>query len=272
MSAPRMKWFVRPASCAAALVFLCACQDKAASPPLPSGPPAETAAAPGEAASGEAARQAPAGAAKPIEPAAAKPIEPAAPKPAAPATPPEKTPMKEGKPVAQGLETITLGGGCFWCVEAVVERLEGVVEAVSGYMGGHVENPTYEQVCTKTTGHAEVIRVSFDPAKITLEEILDVFWQAHDPTTLNRQGADVGPQYRSVVFYHAPEQRNIATQSKAKLDASGKYASPAVTEIAEASKFWEAEDYHQNYYDLNKDRNPYCRVVISPKLKKLGME
>lgn len=280
MSALRMKWFARPASCAAALVFLCACQDEVAPPPPPPpAPPADTAPAPRGPAPGEAAKEAPARAEVSVEPAGAKPAapkpsapKPAAPKPAAPATPPEKTPMKEGKPVAQGLETITLGGGCFWCVEAVVERLEGVVEAVSGYMGGHVENPTYEQVCTKTTGHAEVIRVSFDPAKITLEEILDVFWQAHDPTTLNRQGADVGPQYRSAIFYHAPEQRNIATQSKAKLDASGKYASPAVTEITEASKFWEAEDYHQNYYDLNKDRNPYCRVVISPKLKKLGME
>jgi peptide-methionine (S)-S-oxide reductase len=185
---------------------------------------------------------------------------------------PEKTPMKEGKPVAQGMEVITLGGGCFWCTEAVIERLEGVSDVVSGYMGGHVESPTYEQICTKTTGHAEVIQVTFDPSKIKLEEVLDVFWQAHDPTTLNRQGADQGPQYRSVIFYHSPEQKNIAVQSKAKLDASGMYGNPAVTEISEAAKFWEAEDYHQNYYVLNKDKNPYCRVVISPKLKKLGME
>lgn len=153
-----------------------------------------------------------------------------------------------------------------------MERLEGVTDVVSGYMGGHVDNPSYEQICTKTTGHAEVIQVTFDPAKISLEEILDVFWQAHDPTSLNRQGADTGPQYRSVIFYHTPEQRNVAMQSKSKLDASGMYENPSVTEISEASKFWVAEDYHQDYYNLNKDTNPYCRVVISPKLKKLGME
>ncbi len=180
--------------------------------------------------------------------------------------------MKEGTSAAPNSEVITLGGGCFWCTEAVMERLEGVIDVVSGYMGGHVENPTYEQICTKTTGHAEVIQVSFDPSKIPLGEILDVFWQAHDPTTLDQQGADIGPQYRSVIFYHTPAQRQIATDSMRKLDASGAYPAPAVTEIAEAGKFWVAEDYHQNYYELNKDKNPYCRVVISPKLKKLGME
>lgn len=280
-----MKWFSRSlVFAAAASLFLCACQEKTPAPVEPAKAPAE--AAPAE-------KPAPADAkpaeAKPADskPADAKPAEvksaepktsepkPEAPKPTetASTTPsPEKTPMKEGKPVAQGMEVITLGGGCFWCTEAVIERLEGVTDVVSGYMGGHVDNPTYEQICTKTTGHAEIIRVTFDPAKIKLEEILDVFWQAHDPTTLNRQGADVGPQYRSVIFYHTPEQKNIAEQSKAKLDASGKYENPAVTEIAEASTFWEAEDYHQNYYVLNKDTNPYCRVVISPKLKKLGME
>lgn len=181
--------------------------------------------------------------------------------------------MKEGTAVvAAGKEIITLGGGCFWCTEAVIERLEGVENVVSGYMGGHVENPTYEQVCTKTTGHAEVIQVTFDPAKITLDEVLDVFWQAHDPTTLNRQGNDIGPQYRSVIFYHTPQQRNVAMQSMKRLDESKVYEYPAVTEIAEASKFWVAEDGHQDYYELNKDSNPYCRAVISPKLKKLGME
>ena len=128
-----------------------------------------------------------------------------------------------------------------------MERLEGVTDVVSGYMGGHVDNPSYEQICTKTTGHAEVIQVTFDPAKISLEEILDVFWQAHDPTSLNRQGADTGPQYRSVIFYHTPEQRNVAMQSKSKLDASGMYENPSVTEISEASKFCVAEDYHQDY-------------------------
>ncbi|MBP6602461.1 MAG: peptide-methionine (S)-S-oxide reductase MsrA [Verrucomicrobiales bacterium] len=180
--------------------------------------------------------------------------------------------MKEGKSLDTGKDSITLGGGCFWCTEAVMERLEGVTDVVSGYMGGELENPTYEQICTKTTGHIEVIEVTFDPAIITLQEILDVFWQAHDPTSMDQQGADGGPQYRSVVFYHSPEQRNVVTQSMKKLNESGMYSRPAVTEIREAAKFWVAEDYHQNYYELNKDKNPYCRVVISPKLKKLGME
>lgn len=234
-------------------IVVCACQEKEAPPAAPASPPVS-----------EVKEVAPAETEKTV---AAVP-----PAPAEAVASPEKVPMKEGNAVASGMEVITLGGGCFWCTEAVIERLEGVTDVVSGYMGGHVENPTYEQICTKTTGHAEVIRVSFDPAKITLEEILDVFWQAHDPTTLNRQGADVGPQYRSVIFYHTPGQKNIAMQSKAKLDASGMYENPAVTEITEASTFWEAEDYHQNYYVLNKDKNPYCRVVISPKLKKLGME
>lgn len=217
-----------------------------------------------------------------VDPTAATPTEtaPAPPlveeksdeKPAETVSSPEKTPMKKGKIAAEGFEVATLGGGCFWCTEAVMERLEGVQEVVSGYMGGHVENPTYEQITSKTTGHAEVIQITYDPTKITFEELLDVFWQAHDPTTLNRQGADVGPQYRSVVFYHSPEQKNLAIQSKAKLDESKVYEYPAVTEISEASTFWEAEEEHQNYYELNKDSNPYCRVVISPKLKKLGLE
>lgn len=184
----------------------------------------------------------------------------------------EDVPMKKGEAVKEGLELATIGGGCFWCTEAVMERLEGVSDVVSGYMGGHVENPTYEQVCTKTTGHAEVIQVTFDPSVITFEEILDVFWQAHDPTTLNQQGADRGPQYRSVIFYHSPEQKNVAIASKKKLDGSGMYPDAAVTEISEASTFWVAEDDHQDFYRLNKDTNPYCRVVISPKLKKLGLE
>jgi peptide-methionine (S)-S-oxide reductase len=278
-----MKWFSRSlVIAAAASLLLCACQDKAPSPAEPVKDAAEN--NPGEKATAtepKSAEPAPVET-KPAEPgpAESKPAEtkPAATAPApapvenAATQSPEKTPMKEGKSVAQGMEVITLGGGCFWCTEAVIERLEGVSDVVSGYMGGHVENPTYEQICTKTTGHAEVIQVTFDPSKIKLEEVLDVFWQAHDPTTLNRQGADQGPQYRSVIFYHSPEQKNIAMQSKAKLDASGMYENPAVTEISEAAKFWEAEDYHQNYYVLNKDKNPYCRVVISPKLKKLGME
>lgn len=281
MTIPPMKWFSRSLVVAAtASLLLCACQDKA---PSPAEPVKDAAASvPGEKTTATEPKPAETKPAEPTpvetKPAEPKPAEtkPAAPAPApaesASVNSPEKTPMKEGKPVAQGMEVITLGGGCFWCTEAVIERLEGVSDVVSGYMGGHVENPTYEQICTKTTGHAEVIQVTFDPSKIKLEEVLDVFWQAHDPTTLNRQGADQGPQYRSVIFYHSPEQKNIAVQSKAKLDASGMYENPAVTEISEAAKFWEAEDYHQNYYVLNKDKNPYCRVVISPKLKKLGME
>lgn len=188
-------------------------------------------------------------------------------------TTPSKPAMKDSTAAAKGdKEVITLGGGCFWCTEAVLEQLEGIDDVVSGYMGGHVENPTYEQVCGARTGHAEVIQVTFDPSVITLNDILDIFWQAHDPTTLNRQGNDRGPQYRSAIFYHSPEQKNIAEQSKAKLDASGKYSDPAVTEITKASKFWVAEDYHQDYYQNNKDKNPYCPIVITPKLRKLGLE
>lgn len=262
-------------------LLLGACQDSKTPPaavgsegkaPVESAAPVpEKAAAPTEsAAAQEIAKTEPATSA---EPAASKASGETAAVASKPEASPASTPMKKEEPAKEpGTEVITLGGGCFWCVEAVMLRLEGVVKVVSGYMGGHVENPTYEQICTKTTGHAEVVQVTFDPTRITLDEILDVFWQAHDPTTLNRQGADVGPQYRSAVFYHGPEQRNIAMQSMKKLDASGVYSDPAVTEITEASTFWVAEDYHQNYYELNKDKNPYCRVVISPKLKKLGME
>ena len=217
----------------------------------------------------------PAPAPKPVVPPVApvlKEKKEVTPAPAGTVTLDEKKPMKEGKEAAPGKEVITLGGGCYWCTEAVMERLDGVVDVVSGFMGGHVENPTYEEVCSATTGHAEVISVTFDPAKISLDEILDVFWQAHDPTTLNQQGADHGPQYRSVIFYHSPEQKNIAMASMKKLNESRKYPNPAVTEISAASKFWVAQDDHQNYYVLNKDKNPYCRIVISPKLKKLGME
>jgi len=167
-------------------------------------------------------------------------------------------------------ELATVGGGCFWCTEAVMERLEGVSDVVSGYMGGHVDRPTYQQVCSKSTGHAEVIQITFDPAVITYEEILDVFWQAHDPTTLNRQGADAGPQYRSVIFYHSPEQKAAAERSKAALDASGSYPDPAVTEISEAATFWVGEPEHQDFYRNNTEYG-YCRAVIHPKLAKLGL-
>tara|TARA_R110000850_G_scaffold230207_8_gene354940 strand:- start:121 stop:840 length:720 start_codon:yes stop_codon:yes gene_type:complete len=181
--------------------------------------------------------------------------------------------MSEGEKAKSGeVEVATIGGGCFWCTEAVLERIDGVLEVESGYMGGHVDNPTYEQICTKTTGHAEVIQVSFDTDKISFEEVLDIFWQAHDPTTLNQQGNDRGPQYRSVIFYHTAEQKNLAEISKKNFDSSGEYDDPLVTEITKVSEFWPAEEYHQDYYRLNKDTNPYCRIVISPKMKKMGFE
>ena len=181
--------------------------------------------------------------------------------------------MKEkSSPSPELVEVATFAGGCFWCTEAIMEKLDGVISVESGYMGGTVENPTYQQVCTKTTGHAEVIQVKFDKTKISYDDLLDIFWQAHDPTTLNQQGNDHGPQYRSAIFYHTPEQKNLAEISKKKLDNSGVYPAPALTEITKASTFWKASEDHQNYYRLNKDKNPYCRIVITPKMKKLGLE
>lgn len=165
------------------------------------------------------------------------------------------------------LETATFGAGCFWCVEAVFQELEGVQKVISGYEGGQIPNPTYKQVCTGATGHAEVIQVKYDPSKISYEELLAAFWQSHDPTTLNRQGNDVGTQYRSVVFYHNEEQKKLAEKYKAELNKSGAWTNPIVTEIAPASTFYEAEDYHQNYYNLNEEQ-PYCAYVIRPKLDK----
>lgn len=169
------------------------------------------------------------------------------------------------------LQTITLGAGCFWCVEAVFQRIDGVESAVSGYMGGTVEDPSYKEVCTGQTGHAEVVKVSFDPTVVDLQRILEVFWEAHDPTTLNRQGADVGTQYRSAIFYENEAQKEIAAASQRKADSSGKFRSPIVTEITAAGTFYPAEDYHQEYYELNKSY-PYCQAVITPKLKKMGLE
>jgi len=174
-------------------------------------------------------------------------------------------------PNAPTQEIATFAGGCFWCTEAVMEYLTGVLDVKSGYMGGHVDDPTYEQICTGQTGHAEVIQVVFDPERISYDELLDVFWQAHDPTTLNRQGEDQGPQYRSVVFYHSSEQKAVAEKSKETLDESGRYPDPAVTEIKQATTFWEAEKEHQDFY-RNNPGNGYCRLVIHPKLKKLGLE
>ena len=165
------------------------------------------------------------------------------------------------------LETITFGGGCFWCLEAVFQRLIGVKSVASGYAGGTVPNPTYKQVCTGETGHAEVVQLTFDPKQIGFDQLLEVFWAAHDPTTLNRQGADHGTQYRSVIFYASDVQKAAAEKSKAA--AQKEFNDPIVTEIVPLKTFYKAEDYHQNYYNQNADRNPYCAVVIRPKLQKL---
>ena len=164
------------------------------------------------------------------------------------------------------IETATLGGGCFWCMEAVYERLPGVLSVTSGFAGGHTVNPTYQEVCTETTGHAEVTQITFDPTKISYDHLLKVFWQAHDPTTLNRQGADEGTSYRSIILYHDEKQRLLA--EKSKLAAQNDFHHPIVTEIVPFTKFYPAEDYHQGYYDANA-RQPYCQAVITPKLEKL---
>ncbi|MCU0452765.1 MAG: peptide-methionine (S)-S-oxide reductase MsrA [Bacteroidetes bacterium] len=166
-------------------------------------------------------------------------------------------------------ELATLGGGCFWCVEAVYEQIPGVLKVVSGYAGGHVPDPTYEQVCDGTTGHAEVAQITFDASKISYEQLLGWFWRAHDPTTLNRQGADVGTQYRSAIFTHSSAQKSAAERSKA--EAQKDFADPIVTEIAPLDRFYPAEDYHQQYY-RNHSAAPYCMFVIRPKLKKLNMD
>ena len=162
---------------------------------------------------------------------------------------------------------IILGAGCFWCVEAVFQGLNGVTKVESGYSGGHVANPTYEEVCNKTTGHAEVCKLTYDTTVITLPEILQVFWQTHDPTTLNQQGADQGPQYRSAIYYITPQQQAIAEQLKTELNKSGAFANPIVTEITAYTNFYSAEDYHKNYYKLNPTAS-YCRFVVRPKVEK----
>lgn len=164
-------------------------------------------------------------------------------------------------------EVATLGGGCFWCVEAVFNQLVGVESAISGYMGGHVANPTYEQVCAKTTGHAEVVNVAFDNDVISLEDVLNIFFATHDPTTLNRQGNDVGPQYRSGIWYHSEEQKRIAKETIARIEAEAIYRDSIVTEVTPASTFWVAEDYHQDYF-VNNPRSGYCAYVIAPKVAK----
>ena len=165
------------------------------------------------------------------------------------------------------LKKATFGSGCFWCTEAVFERVEGVQSVVSGYAGGTVEYPSYKQVCTGTTGHAEVIQITYDPDIITYDELLQIFWRTHDPTTLNRQGNDVGTQYRSVIFYHDDEQKQLAEKYKEELNASGAWKDPIVTEIVPLTNFYKAEDYHQNYYENNPNQG-YCSFVIAPKLEK----
>jgi len=165
-------------------------------------------------------------------------------------------------------ETAILAGGCFWCVEAIFHRLRGVEKVISGYIGGTVENPTYQEVCSGTTGHAEAVKITFDPEVISFAELLEVFWRTHDPTSLNRQGADSGPQYRSAIFYGDEGQRGIAEESKRQAEKGGIWPDPIVTEITPAGTFYPAEGYHQDYYDLNA-MQPYCRMVIDPKIRRL---
>lgn len=204
--------------------------------------------------------------AEPQQPAAANPPARAA----ATATPPTEVPVPtpETDPAPTTTMLATLANGCFWCTEAVLEQLPGVLDVTSGYMGGHVDRPTYEQVCSGTTGHAECVQVTFDPQRIGYEALLDWFFRSHDPTTLNRQGADVGTQYRSAIFFHTPEQEVAARAAMRRLQPQ--FADPIVTEVTAASRFWPAEGYHQDYFRSNPNQG-YCRVVIAPKLKKLGL-
>jgi peptide-methionine (S)-S-oxide reductase len=165
------------------------------------------------------------------------------------------------------MKTATFAGGCFWCTEAIFQRLAGVEKVISGYSGGHVDNPTYEQVCSGTTGHAESIQITYDPSKISHDELLGVFWKTHDPTTRNRQGNDVGPQYRSVIFFHDEEQKKSAERYRTRLENEKFWDNPIVTGIVPFRKFWPAENYHQNYFDDNPSRG-YCALVIAPKIDK----
>lgn len=189
---------------------------------------------------------------------------------------PEKVMTEKDKQAAKmpevpaGAEVVTLGAGCFWCIEAAYRKIDGVISATSGYMGGTTKNPTYQDICDGGTGHAEVVQVVFDPKKIPFEKVLAWFWELHDPTTLNRQGNDIGEQYRSVIFYHTEEQKKVAEASKEA--AKGDFKDPIVTQIVKAAEFYPAENYHQNYYNENKSKNPYCRFVIEPKLKKLKLD
>lgn len=170
--------------------------------------------------------------------------------------------------IADQTDTATFGTGCFWCTEAIFQELNGVLNVTSGYSGGSTRNPTYKEVCSGETGHAECVQVVYEPSKISYDDLLQVFFEVHDPTSLNRQGADIGTQYRSAIFYHNDEQKQKAEYYKNELNKSGAYDKPIVTEITAFTKFYPAEDYHQEYYDNNKNTNPYCSVVIRPKLEK----
>jgi peptide-methionine (S)-S-oxide reductase len=178
-----------------------------------------------------------------------------------------ETKMANDTNTKAGLEMATFGTGCFWCTEAIFLNVEGVTKVESGYSGGKVKNPTYREVCSGLTGHAEVIQLTYDPSKVSYEELLEIFWKTHDPTTLNRQGADAGTQYRSVVYYHNPKQKELAEFYKKKLEDAKAFNDPIVTEISPYSEFYKAEDYHQNYFALNGSA-PYCSFVIQPKVDK----
>lgn len=170
--------------------------------------------------------------------------------------------------IMANIQNATLGTGCFWCTEAVFNMVDGIEEVISGYSGGHLDNPTYEDIGTKTSGHAEVVRITFDADKISFEKLLEMFWRSHDPTTLNRQGNDVGPQYRSVIYYHNEEQKVIAEKSKQSAEEVKLWDDPIVTEIAPLINWYPAEDYHQKYFDRVGSRNPYCTFVVGPKVEK----
>jgi peptide-methionine (S)-S-oxide reductase len=180
----------------------------------------------------------------------------------------QQTDLKKNNMTNSTTDTATFGSGCFWCTEAIFKELNGVISVMPGYSGGHTVNPTYKEVCSGETGHAECTQIIYDPSKISYDELLEIFWKVHDPTTLNRQGADVGTQYRSVIFYHNDEQKRLAEKYKTELDRSGAYDKPIVTQVAPLEKFYPAENYHHDYYEYNKDKNPYCSMVIRPKLEK----
>lgn len=171
--------------------------------------------------------------------------------------------------ITQKTETVTLAGGCFWCIEAVLIRLKGILSVESGYTGGKIRNPSYREVCSGTTGHAEAVKIEFDPEQISFDTLLTVFFTVHDPTTLNRQGADIGTQYRSAVFYYSEKQKQKTLDFIRKLEEEQVFESAIVTEVSPATEFFPAEDYHKNYYNLNRDKNSYCTAVIDPKINKL---